>query len=113
MLSKNISKKPTEKLFNFYQDSSLSRMINFLNEAVVVIDVNGTIEMLNSTSASLLGIEKDKLLGHNLLELVIDDTGKSQTYVIESLDAGQRGLISAPPMEVNLQADKDRSILIG
>lgn len=107
MLSKNINKKPTEKLFNFYQDSSLSRMINFLNEAVVVIDVNGTIEMLNSTSASLLGMEKDKLLGHNLLELVIDDTGKSQTYVIESLDAGQRGLISSPPMEVNLQADKD------
>ena len=78
MLSKNISKKPTEKLFNFYQDSSLSRMINFLNEAVVVIDVNGTIEMLNSTSASLPGIEKDKLLGHNLLELVIDDTIKNK-----------------------------------
>mmetsp|Transcript_35325 Transcript_35325/g.92384 ORF Transcript_35325/g.92384 Transcript_35325/m.92384 type:complete len:137 (+) Transcript_35325:17-427(+) len=107
MLSKNINKKPTEKLFNFYQDSSLSRMINFLNEAVVVIDANGTIEMLNSTSASLLGIEKDRLLGHNLLELVIDDTGKSQTYVIESLDAGQQGLISSPPMEVNLQADSD------
>ncbi|MDO6568645.1 GGDEF domain-containing protein [Alteromonas sp. 1_MG-2023] len=107
MLSKNTDKNPTEKLFNFYQDSSLSRMINFLNEAIVVIDVNGTIEMLNSTTASLLGIEKDRLLGHNLLELVIDDTGKSQTYVIESLDAGQQGLISSPPMEVNLQADSD------
>ena len=108
----NKDSKTERKLFNFYQDSSLARMINFLNEAVLVVDASGTVEMLNSTSATLLGLGKDVLLGQNIIELLVDESGRSQTYVLECLDKGQHYPISSPPIEVNMRAASKSNICI-
>ena len=110
MINKNKETRPTPKLFNFYQDSSLARMINFINEAVIVIDSSGVIEMLNPMVANLMGAQRDRLLGHNLLELVVDAKGKSQTLLIDCLEKGRHYPISSPPIELNLKADLSPTI---
>ena len=112
MINKNKETRPTPKLFNFYQDSSLARMINFINEAVIVIDSSGVIEMLNPMVANLMGAQRDRLLGHNLLELVVDAKGKSQTLLIDCLEKGRHYPISSPPIELNLKADLSPTISV-
>ena len=69
MLSKNKTVNSPLKLFNFYKDSSLGRMINFINEAVVVVNANGTIEMVNANASALIGQTREVLLSENLLNI--------------------------------------------
>lgn len=98
---KNATSNPTQ-LFNFYKDSSLARMINFINEAVVVLDANGSIEMLNTNAANLLGNQRDALLGENLLELAVDETGHVQSQMMRCLTNASSNIIDSPPFEVKL-----------
>lgn len=112
MLSKNKDNRAQEKLYNFYQDSSLARMINFINEAVLIIDTAGCIEMVNPMSAAVLGTQRDMLLGHNLLELVADPSGSSQTFLIDNLDKGRRYPITSPPLEMELQVESCTKVCV-
>lgn len=112
MFSNNKSDSNEDGFNRFYQESSLARMINFLNESVVVVNNVGQVELVNSNSASLLGSDKDILLGQNLLDLIVDDTGKSQTYVLECLDKGQHLPISSPPLEILLQGSGATNICV-
>ena len=96
MLSKNKSATPHLGLFNFYKDSSLARMINFINEAIVVVDSNGTIEMVNTNASSLLGLSREALLSENLLNFVNDKTGQIQSHVIQCLDNAAQNVFFKP-----------------
>ncbi len=100
MLSKNKTVNSPLKLFNFYKDSSLGRMINFINEAVIVVNANGTIEMVNANASALIGQTREVLLSENLLSFFSDDTGKVQSHVIQCLDSSESGTIESPPFEV-------------
>lgn len=107
MLDKTKKPKLTSRVFNYFEDTSLARMINFLNEAVVVVNPAGVIEMANPNAASLLGNERSALLGHNLLECIVDDTGRQQTYMLEKLESARYHPINASPFEVDLAVNKE------
>ena len=102
MLSKNKSTTSHLELFNFYKDSSLARMINFINEAIVVVDNNGTMEMVNTNASSLLGLSRDELLSENLLNFINDETGQIQSHVIQCLGNAAQNALETPPFEVSL-----------
>ena len=102
MLNDNTPSTKTAELFNFYKDSSLARMLNFINEAVMVLSINGTIEMLNSNAASLLDSNRDVLSGENLLSLINDKSGRLQSQLTHYLHNASTTVINSPPIEVKL-----------
>ena len=102
MLNDNTPSTKTAELFNFYKDSSLARMLNFINEAVMVLSINGTIEMLNSNAASLLDSNRDVLSGENLLSLINDKSGGLQSQLTHYLHNASTTVINSPPIEVKL-----------
>lgn len=112
MVSSDRVENSVHKPSNFYTQSSLARMINFLNEAVVVVNAVGLLEMVNTNSATLLGSKKDILLGQNFLELIVDETGNSQTYILECLDKGLHAPISSPPFEIVLQGSSVTNVCV-
>ncbi|WP_338518107.1 GGDEF domain-containing protein [Alteromonas gracilis] len=102
MIKDNTPFQHTSGHVGFYKDSSLATMLNFINEAVMVLDINGNIEMLNSQAALLFDGKKDQLAGENLLAFLRDETGRSHSQIIHCLDKASSEIINTPPLEVTV-----------
>ncbi len=102
--NKNTVSSPT-KLFNYYQNSSLARMINFINEAIVVLNIDGIVEILNSNASDLLGARRERIIGENFLDYIESGSDKN-SLIKRSLNAGKERIIQVPPIEVTLQHEK-------
>ncbi len=102
--NKKTDSSPT-KLFNYYQNSSLARMINFINEAIVVLNMDGIVEMLNSNASDLLGARRERIIGENFLDYIESGSDKN-SLIKRSLNAGKERIIQEPPIEVTLQQEK-------
>lgn len=62
-----------DSLITTQTDTSLARMVNFINEAIVVFSTSGTIEIINSLGANLLGGRRRDLLGENIIRFISDE----------------------------------------
>lgn len=109
MYSQMINKAPIspdgQPLFNYYQDCSLARMINFLNEAVLVINKEGRIEIVNSLAATLLGVDREYPITQNLSSFVNDASGSASAFIKTCLSGNKHEPLSSPPVEMCLRRD--------
>ncbi|MBN2364582.1 MAG: PAS domain S-box protein [Calditrichaeota bacterium] len=56
------------KVYNFYKS-----IIQNLNSGLIAIDLNGEINFVNQSGVSMLGYEREELLGKNISEVFADD----------------------------------------
>lgn len=95
-----VTSKPA--LYNFFQDCSLVKMVNLLNEAVVVVDGVGTIEITNSLTSSLLGFEKNALLGMSLFDITCGEVARAHGFINQVLQQEANGVRAHSPFELTL-----------
>ena len=104
-----ITSKPA--LYNFFQDCSLVKMVNLLNEAVVVVNGMGTIEITNSLTSSLLGFEKKALLGMSLFDITCDEATESHAFINQILQQNVNDTRARAPFELTLRGPDSNTIV--
>jgi PAS domain S-box-containing protein len=62
-----------------------SRILDEINNSVVVTDLKGDIEYVNEGAVKLLGYSKDVLIGSNVMLFGSDPAGLSQKQVIKEV----------------------------
>lgn len=85
-----------KNLFPSHADASLAKMINFINEAIVVFSSTGSIEIVNSQAATLIGGKRMELLGENILEFISDNNLSLKKQIVARANGGSVTLASHP-----------------
>lgn len=86
-----------------YPHASVARMINFINEAVLVFSPSGHIEMINGLAASLLGGSRVELLGEFVADFFCHSQDSLKKEIIATAGDNYRGVINIQPREVTLR----------
>ncbi|MBU3021161.1 sensor domain-containing diguanylate cyclase [Aestuariibacter sp. A3R04] len=97
-----------------YPHASLARMINFINEAVLVFSPAGHIEMINVLASTLLGGSRVELLGDDIAEFFYhaNDSLKQQLVAHATSDKESATAISVQPREVALRRKDGGKVLV-
>ncbi|MEG3767564.1 sensor domain-containing diguanylate cyclase [Alteromonas sp. 14N.309.X.WAT.G.H12] len=88
--------------FPIYGDENLPRMVNFINEPVLVFSSRGHIEIINNHGATLLGAQREELLGESILKFISDTCLTLKKKIVSSANYGCMVDLSSSPQEISL-----------
>lgn len=96
-----MSANTINSLITSQTDTSLARMVNFINEAIVVFSSSGTIEIINSLGAKLLGARRPDLLGENIIHFIGEESHALRSQIIRVANQPEAD-IKLSPCEVTI-----------
>jgi len=88
-------------------------LLNCVSDAVVITDIDGTIETYNNAAQTLFGYSADEVLGRSVTKLMTRfDAGRFDKYVERFLNGDSNEIISQGPKEVIVGHKDGSSILV-
>ncbi|MBU2979693.1 sensor domain-containing diguanylate cyclase [Alteromonas sp. C1M14] len=102
----------SKDVFPNYGDANLPRMVNFINEPVLVLSSRGHIEIINNHGATLFGARREELLGESILIYISDTCLTLKKQIISSANYGCAVDLSTAPQEVRLVRKDGSSVAV-
>jgi len=76
----------------------LDNIISSMHDSLIIMDLDGSIRMVNDATARLISCEKDNLISVNFSEIIAEDNITSENWIKQIVNTGNLG-----PIETNLQ----------